>query len=305
MRSWKVFILVLVPATVYVAAQEPTVGGAGSARGGTSAAANAAAASAATAAAIAGSKEDPAAVERGGKLYVANCGGCHGATGRGGAGAPDLVRSVLVLDDEKGILISPILRNGRPDQGMPKPDLSEPQIADIVAWLHVQTYAAGHRGTYAFLDVVTGDPKKGESYFNTTGTCKSCHSPTGDLKGIASRYDAFALQSRWLQPRGGRGGGRGGGGGGRGGAASSRSVVTVTVTLPSGQSYSGPLERIDDFNVSMRDSSGEYHSFDRASSGNGSLKVEVHDPLKAHLDLLGKYTDADIHNVTAYLVTLK
>jgi cytochrome c oxidase cbb3-type subunit 3 len=301
MRSWKVFSLLLVPAAVYVAAQEPTVGGAGAARGGASPAANAAAATAATAAAIAGSKEDPAAVERGSKLYVATCGGCHGATGRGGVGAPDLVRSVLVLDDEKGILISPILRSGRPDQGMPKPDLTEPQIADIVAWLHVQTYAAGHRGTYAFLDVVTGDPKKGESYFNTTGTCKSCHSPTGDLKGVASRFDAFALQSRWLQPRGGRGGGRGG----RGGAPSARSVVTVTVTLPSGQSFSGPLERIDDFNVSMRDSAGEFHSFDRAAAGNGSLKAEVHDPLKAHLDLLGKYTDADIHNVTAYLVTLK
>jgi mono/diheme cytochrome c family protein len=296
MRSWKVFSLFLAPAAVYLAAQETTVGGA--VRGG----ANAAAASAATAAAIAGSKEDPAAVERGGKLYVANCGGCHGANGRGGAGAPDLVRSVLVLDDEKGILISPILRNGRPDQGMPKPDLSEAQIADIVAWMHVQTYAAGHRGTYAFLDVVTGDPKKGESYFNTTGTCKSCHSPTGDLKGIASRYDAFALQSRWLQPRGGRGGGRGG----RGGAASARSVVTVTVTLSSGQSFSGPLERIDDFNVSMRDSSGEFHSFDRAFARDGaSPKVEVHDPLKAHLELLGKYTDGDIHNLTAYLVTLK
>jgi cytochrome c oxidase cbb3-type subunit 3 len=169
----------------------------------------------------------------------------------------------------------------------------------------VQTYAAGHRGTDAFLDVVTGDSKKGEAYFNTAGTCKSCHSSTGDLKGIASRYDAFALQSRWLQPRGGRGGGRGGAGGGRGGAASGRSVVTVTVTLPSGQAFSGPLERIDDFNVSMRDSSGEFHSFDRAGAGNGSLKVEVHDPLKAHLDLLAKYTDADIHNVTAYLVTLK
>ena len=253
-------------------------------------------------AAIAGSKEDPAAVERGGKLYTANCAGCHGATARGGPGAPDLVRSVLVLDDEKGILISPILRNGRPDQGMPKPDLTEPQIADIVAWMHVQTYAAGHRGTYAFLDVVTGDPKKGEAYFNTTGTCKSCHSPTGDLKGIASRYEPFALQSRWLQPRGGRGGG-GGGRGGRGGPTpSARSTVTVTVTLPSGQSFSGPLERIDDFNVSMRDSSGDYHSFTRDGA---TPKVEVHDPLKAHLDLLSKYTDADIHNVTAYLVTLK
>ena len=78
--------------------------------------------------------------------------------------------------------------------------------------------------------------------------------------------------------------------------------MTVTVTLPGGETFSGPLERIDDFNVSLRDSSGEFHSIARDGA---SPKVEVHDPLKAHLDLLSKYTDADIHNVTAYLVTLK
>src|SRR5258708_2991754 len=204
-------LLLLARAVIHLGAPEPTVGGGAPGRG--------------AAAAIAGSKEDPAAVDRGGKLYVTNCGGCHGAGARGGAGAPDLVRSVLVLDDEKGILIAPVIREGRPDAGMPKPNLSEPQIADLVAWLHVQTYAAGHRGTYAFLDVVTGDPKRGEAYFQSIGTCHTCHSPTGDLKGVGSRYDAFTLQARWLNPRGGRGGRSG-----RRGATSAKRATSVTVT---------------------------------------------------------------------------
>jgi cytochrome c oxidase cbb3-type subunit III len=257
----------------YSMAQEPPVSGA--ALGG------------ATAAALTASKQDPAAVDRGAKLYASNCAGCHGAAARGGVLAPDLLRSVLVLDDEKGILIAPVLRDGRPDQGMPKPNLTEPQIADVVAWLHLQTYAAGHRTTYAFHDVLTGDAKKGEAYF--VATCGRCHSATGDLKGIGSRYDPFALQARWLQPRGGRGGGRG-------------APITVTVTLASGQKVSGTLDRVDDFSVSLNDSSGEYHSFTRDGAAPA---VEVHDPLKPHVDLLSKYTDADIHNVTAYLVTLK
>lgn len=249
------------------------------------------------AAAIKGSGQDPAAVERGAKLFSANCAGCHGATARGGPGAPDLVRSILVLDDEKGILIAPVIRNGRPDLGMPKSSLTDPQIADIVAWLHVQTWAAGHRTTYAFQDVLTGDAKKGEAYFNST--CASCHSAAGDLKGIGSRYDPFSLQARWLQPRGGRGGGRGG----RGAAPpSGRGAITVTVTTASGQSVTGKLDRIDDFSVSLRDSAGEYHSFLREGD---TPKVELHDPLRAHTGLLRKYTDADIHNVTAYLVSLK
>jgi cytochrome c oxidase cbb3-type subunit III len=292
-REWSALALLsLLAATTYLTAQEPVVTGAGTSLGS------------ATAKALADSKQDPAAVDRGAKLYAANCAGCHGAAARGGVLAPDLLRSLLVLDDEKGILIAPVLREGRPDAGMPKPDLTEPQIADVIAWLHLQTYAAGHRTTYAFHDVLTGDAKKGEAYFSAT--CGSCHSATGDLKGIGSRYDALALQARWLQPRGGRGGGGGAGRGGRGGRGAApvanRSSITVTVTLASGEKVSGTLDRVDDFSVSLRDSSGEYRSFTREGAVPA---VEVHDPLKAHTDLLAKYTDADIHNITAYLVTLK
>ncbi len=286
MLNWKssaISLTLILAAALYVVAQEPAVrlGAAGGADKGIPAA-------------IAGSKEDPAAFERGAKAYTQYCAGCHGATGRGSVGAPDLIRSILVLDDEKGILIAPVLKNGRPDEGMPKLGLTDQQVADLVAWLHVQTYMAGHRTTYAFQDVLTGDPKKGEAYFNAT--CKGCHSPTGDLKGIGARYDAFALQAKWLQPRGGRGGGRGGA------APSGKSAVTVTVTPANGPAISGVLDRVDDFSVSLNDARGEYHSFTR----DGAVpKVEIHDPLKPHVDLLGKLTDPDIHNVTAYLVTLK
>lgn len=245
-----------------------------------------------TAAAVTGSKQDPAAVERGGKVFATYCAGCHGAAAKGGPGAPDLVRSLLVLDDEKGILIAPVIREGRPDKGMPKLNLTEPQISDIVAWLHVRTYSAGHRNTYAFGDVVTGDAKKGEAYFNGAGKCNTCHSPTKDLAGIAAKTDPFTLQSLWLHPGGGR----------RGAKPSDAATTTATVTLPSGEVVTGKLDHIDDFTVSLYDSAGNFRSFTR----DGSLpKVELHDPLKFHTDMLRQYTDADIHNMTAYLVTLK
>ena len=288
--DWKLSqaIAALLIGAAQLMSQEPVVTGAGATRGP-----QAAAGTSASAAAITASKQDPAAVERGGKVYASHCAGCHGATAKGGPGAPDLVRSLLVLDDEKGILIAPVLREGRPDKGMPRPNLTEPQIADVVAWLHVQTYAAGHRVTYEFKDVVTGNAKKGEAYFNAN--CASCHSPAGDLAGIAKRYDPFSLQGRWLQPRGGRGG--------RGSAkAASKAEVTATVALPNGQSVSGKLDHIDDFNIALREPNGEFHSFSREGD---TPKVEIHDPLKVHNELLHKLTDADIHNVTAYLVTLK
>ena len=144
-----------------------------------------------------------------------------------------------------------------------------------MAWLHVQTYAAGHRTTYAFQDVLTGDAKKGEAYFNATGTCTTCHSATGDLKGIGSRYDAFSLQARWLQPRGGaaRRTRR------RGGVAPTQRDHRDGDAGHRAQPISGTLDRVDDFSVSLRDAAGEYHSFTR----DGDVpKVEIHDPLKAH-----------------------
>jgi len=238
-------------------------------------------------AAIKASKENPEAVARGQQVFGEKCAGCHGATAKGTNKAPDLVRSLLAIEDEKGILLSPVIRNGRPDKGMPKPNMTEDQISDVVAWLHVQTFAADHRNTYLFLDANTGDPKKGEVYFNAH--CASCHSATGDLKGIGGKYDAHNLQGRWLQPRSfGRG--------------AAKSASTVTVTLADGKVLTGTLDRLDDFNVSFRDAAGDFHSFNR----DGDLpKVEVRDPLKPHTDMLRIYTDDDIHNVTAFLGSLK
>ncbi|HXJ41313.1 MAG TPA: c-type cytochrome, partial [Bryobacteraceae bacterium] len=171
-------------------------------------------------AAIAGSKQDPGAVARGGPLFAEKCGGCHGNTAKGTNKAPDLVRSLVVLDDEKGILIAPVIRNGRPEKGMPKVNLTEPQIADLVAWIKVQAYSADHRTTYLFLDALTGDAKAGEAYFNGAGGCAKCHSATGDLKGIGAKYDAHMLQGRWLQGRPVRGG---------------KTQVTATITLADGK----------------------------------------------------------------------
>jgi cytochrome c oxidase cbb3-type subunit 3 len=240
--------------------------------------------------AVLGSQEDPDAVERGGNNFTAQCGRCHGNSAKGLDSGPNLIYSLLVLRDEKGELIAPVLRNGRPDRGMPKPDLTEAQISDIVAWLHAQTYAADHRTTYVYLDIVTGDPKKGEAYFNTTGKCGSCHSATGDLAGVGKRYDPFTLQARWVNPGSGAG------------AASARAAVKVIVTLASGQVFSGRLERISDFDVALRDASAQYYSFTREGV---TPKVEIDDPLRAHKEMLRQYKDADIHDVTAYLVSLK
>jgi mono/diheme cytochrome c family protein len=238
---------------------------------------------------------DSESVDRGQKVFVARCGFCHGANAKGGEAGPDLIRSVLALDDEGGDKIGPVILHGRPEKGMPAIPLKEDQIKDIAAFLRSRQQAAINRGDYKILNVVTGDPKKGEAYFNGEGRCNSCHSTTGDLAGIATKYEPFALQSRFLYPRTRRFPGQ------MAAKTNPRSQTTVTVIETSGNKVSGDLEYIDDFEVRLQDEKGEHRSFARE---NG-LRVEVHDPLAKHEELLKRYSDADMHNLLAYLVTLK
>jgi cytochrome c oxidase cbb3-type subunit III len=237
---------------------------------------------------ISRSVPDPAAVERGQKVFSANCGFCHGSNAQGGDTGPDLVRSALALDDERGDKIGPVILQGRANKGMPAFHLPADQIQDIAAFLRSRQQAAIDRNAYTILNVVTGDAQKGREYFNGEGRCSMCHSPTGDLAGVGKKYDAVTLQSRFLYPAARPG-------------DSKPPRSEVTVQLPSGKSFSGTLEYLDDFDVALRDSTGEYHSFSR----DAHLKVEVRDPLAAHAELLKKYSDADMHNILAYLVTLK
>jgi len=238
---------------------------------------------------------DPAAVDRGRNAFVSACGFCHGANAKGGESGPDLLRSVLVLDDDNGERIGPVILNGRADKGMPKFAFSQAQISDIATFLHNGIRAASLHGVYPIIDIVTGDPKAGQAYFNGAGKCNECHSVAGDLKGIGLRYDPVTLQDKFLMPRTT-------GTAGLEPAARGDAQITVRVSLPSGQSFEGKLQHLDDFNVALIDSSGEYHSFARKGE---TPRVEIHDPLQVHLDMLRKYTDADMHNLTAYLVTLK
>ena len=233
---------------------------------------------------------DLASVGRGQKLFVQNCAFCHGARATGGESGPDLVRSPVALDDDGGDKIGPVILKGRPEKGMPAFPLPEAQIKDIAAFLRDRQQAAIDRGAYAILNVVTGDAKQGEAYFTGAGRCSSCHSPAGDLRGIGKKYDAVSLQSQLLYPQAWPGG-----------PPPESLRPAVTVTLNSGASFSGRLEYVDDFNVALREASGDYRSFTR---GDG-VKVDLRDPRAGHEELVKKITDAEMHNVLAYLVTLK
>ena len=238
---------------------------------------------------------DPEMVQRGQALYGLHCRACHGIDLRGGdLGGPNLLRSQLVLSDLDGELIWPVIRDGQSTPGgssMPAQSLAEDDAHAVTVYLHSVLATATRQGgppegADVELNILVGDVEAGRAYFETN--CASCHSPTDDLAGIASAItEPQELQNTWV--RGQR-------------LGAERPPVTVTVTLPSGEQVAGTLDRYDDFFVSLVTAGGERRSFSRRGS---EPRVELDDPAGRHSELLPIYTDTDIHNVTAYLATLR
>lgn len=233
---------------------------------------------------------DPAAVDRGRALFQSTCGFCHGNDATGSR-APDLVRSSVTLHDDHGNLLDPVIRNGRPAKGMPSfATLKDDQVADIVAFLHYQANAALHSGSvpgdYPLSKLLTGNAEAGKAFFYGAGDCSHCHSVTGDLAGIAKRFSPINLQQEMIYPSGKQ--------------IKDTVFKTATVTLPDGTRYEGKVSLDDEFNIGIVCKDGWYRSWPKAD-----VKAEVHDPLAAHRELTGKYTDADMHNLFAFLETLK
>ncbi|MEO8259660.1 MAG: c-type cytochrome [Acidobacteriota bacterium] len=232
-----------------------------------------------------------AQIEAGRTPFASQCGFCHGRDAAGGAGGADLTRSTLVAEDVRGDRLGPVIRSGRPAQGMPAFALSDAELAAIVAFIHDQKRqvdtATGGRRSVAATDLETGDAAAGKRYFDAA--CTRCHSATGDLAGVAARHQGLTLLQRMLYPSQAERGGD-----------PPRVPQTVTVTLAAGQTVTGPLAYRDEFTIALTDASGWYRSWPASQ-----VKFSVDDPLQAHVEQLGKYTDDVMHDVLAYLQTLR
>jgi len=230
-----------------------------------------------------------AAVERGNQIYKPSCAFCHGIDARGAAG-PDLARSLIVLNDAEGKDLAVFLRSGRPDAGMPAfADMTTEQAADISAFLHARIEESRARAPMNVNAIIVGNAAQGAAFFNGEGKCNTCHNPSADFKGIGAKYDPMVLQGRIINPRGGRGG-------------PPVKPSSVRVTLPNGQTTTSRLVAVNDFSVTLVDGAGNRRTFER---DNEVPKVEITDPYQAHLDNFLKMTDKHMHDLTAYLVTLK
>jgi cytochrome c oxidase cbb3-type subunit III len=228
---------------------------------------------------------DRTAIERGRTQFRKSCSFCHGPDATGGTEGPNLTQSSLVRHDKNGDLIGNVIREGRPAKGMPPFALPPAEIADLVAYLHGRIAELDRRSagrpsaTYSLKRLLTGNAEAGKKFYDDSG-CAKCHSTTGDLAAIAKKYPPVELQSRFLYP------------------PDAKRIALIR--LPSGKELSGELTYLDAFTIAIIDSNGWYHSWPL-----DSVKVEIHDPLTRHRELLDRYTDTDVHNVFAFLETLK
>jgi cytochrome c oxidase cbb3-type subunit 3 len=231
---------------------------------------------------------DAAQVQAGQTRFTAQCGFCHGRDAAGGETGPDLTRSALLAEDTRGDKLGPFLRQGRADKGMPVFNLPAADLNAIVAFLHDQKTRfeaeGGGRRSVDPEDLATGDAASGRRYFEGAGGCARCHSATGDLAGLATRYQGLALLQRMLYPSG----------------RPAPKRPTITFTLASGETLVAPLAGSDEFTVTILDPQGARQTYPRSA-----VTFKIDDPLSAHFDQLGKYTDHDMHDVLAFLATLR
>jgi cytochrome c oxidase cbb3-type subunit III len=228
-------------------------------------------------------QRNAAGVAAGKRAFQQTCGFCHGPDGRGASG-PDLIRSAVISHDVNGNLIGEVVRSGRPEKGMPAFQLPDSQIREIAEFLHAEAQLASSvarrmPSEYPVEKLLVGSAEAGKLYFNGKGGCAKCHSPTGDLAHIATKYKPIDLQTRIAFPSG--------------------AVPIVSVT-ESGKTFRGAQVYSDEFVISLRDSDGRVRTWNRSM-----VKIAVQDPLAAHVALLNTYTDKDIHDLFAYLETLK
>jgi cytochrome c oxidase cbb3-type subunit 3 len=230
---------------------------------------------------------DAQSVARGKAVFAKACASCHAENAAGTSKGANLMRSTLVRHDADGSAVKAVIETGK-SHGAVKPiQMSAADANDVVAYIEwaVQNYDRTSAGapprSYPLSKLLVGNAEAGKAFFNGTGGCAKCHSPTGDLAGIGSKYSPVDLQSRFLMPK-------------------SRKPVMATVTTATGEKVSGRVLVINNFDVSVQDADGKTHKWPAES-----VKVEKEDPLEAHRELLPKYTDADVHNMFAYLVTLQ
>lgn len=227
---------------------------------------------------------DKARVARGTPLFEQNCAFCHGPHARGAEG-PDLITSDEVLTDRRGEKLVPFLKVGRPAKGMPAfASMTDEQLKDVAAFLHQQVEDVANRGTYHLLNIVVGDPAKGHAYVNAH--CMQCHTPQ-TFAHIAGKFRTpDRLQRGWIWPE-------------RYGHPSL--AVTAVVTLPGGSTVRGTVLQVSDFRITLVDNAGRTHTMTRGPR----VSVQMKDPLAAHQAIILHLRNDDMHNVTAYLETLK
>jgi len=230
-------------------------------------------------------KPNKDASDRGQVIYDARCASCHGPLARGTAYGPNLVRSELVVHDNgSGDQVGPLVRQGRISRNMPAfPELSAAEIADLTQFLQMQVELVANRGLYERTNATTGDVAAGKDFFFGKGKCSTCHSITGDLKGIGSRSTKTdELQGRFLFP-------------------TTTRPRQAKVTQRDDRVVSGTVKQLGEFDVTIVDAAGVAHTWPR-----DEVKVELGpDPLAGHQAALELYTDRDVHNVTAFLKTIQ
>jgi putative heme-binding domain-containing protein len=215
------------------------------------------------------------------KIFESQCALCHGQTGGGGRG-PSLTRPRLARapDDEA---LWQVISDGIPPEMPGSWQLNAREVHSVGAYV---------RSLGAIPpEVLPGDPARGERVYQSKG-CGGCHMIAGkgegygpELSDIGTRRNGAHLRQAILRPA----------------TLLPEGFLYVAAVTQNGATVRGIRVNEDSFNIQIKDSRGQFHSFAKAE-----LKELKRLPNETPMPSFeGSLSAAELDDLVAYLANLK
>lgn len=230
----------------------------------------------------AGGPPSQADLEMGARVFAAQCVVCHGATGNLVAGVD--LRSGRFNRASNDSELMEIVTTGIKGTAMPPFSFTRAELTGIVAYLrNMRDFNAG-AGT-------RGDPSRGQTIFESTGRCASCHRVHGkgprlapDLSSIGALRTAAELERAVVDPS----------------SAIQFENRTIRAITRDGRTVTGRRLNEDTYSVQIIDDQERLVSLTKSD-----LREFVVEPASTMPSMAGKLSADEIADLVAYLLSLK
>jgi putative heme-binding domain-containing protein len=225
----------------------------------------------------------PADLQNGEKLFLGQCGRCHGPKGEGGLGAILAQPRLRHAPDDESLFR--VIRDGIRGTEMPAGStLSTREVWQLAAFVRSLGRVP--------IETIAGNAQRGKEIYRTKGKCGQCHLANGqgisvgpELSDVGARRSATYLRTALVDP----------------GANVPDRFVQLRITTKDGRRITGVRIAEDTFTIQLVDLNGRTYSFFKEEL-NDIKKDFDKSPMPSYRDVLAA---SELDDLVAYLVSLR